>query len=93
MLHDPDLSGGLEEDPALEQEISDDLLRLMFIACHPVLSMDARAARGGRGFSGRGVSGNLPVQYSNRRTEIHEEAKTKPLSVIQGAGGPGRGPG
>lgn len=44
MLHDPDLTGGLEEDPALEQEISDDVLRLMFIACHPVLSMDARAA-------------------------------------------------
>jgi hypothetical protein len=32
--------------------------------------------RGGRGFSDRGVSGNLPVQYSNRRAEIHEETKT-----------------
>ena len=32
--------------------------------------------RGGRGFSDRGVSGFLPGQYSNRRTEIHEETKT-----------------
>src|SRR5690606_22869485 len=27
-----------------EEGIGDDLLRLMFIACHPVLSMDARVA-------------------------------------------------
>ncbi len=32
--------------------------------------------RGGSGFSDRGVSGFLPGQYSNRRTEIHEKAKT-----------------
>ena len=32
--------------------------------------------RGGRGFSDTGVSGNLPEQYSNRRTQIHEETKT-----------------
>jgi hypothetical protein len=32
--------------------------------------------RGGRGFSDGGVSGFLPVQYSNRRAEIHEETKT-----------------
>jgi len=32
--------------------------------------------RGGLGISDRGVSGFLPVQYSNRRTEIHEETKT-----------------
>jgi len=52
-----------------------------------------RPDRGGLGFSGRGVSGNLPVQYSNRRTEIHEETKTKPLSVVQGTSGPGGDPG
>jgi RNA polymerase sigma factor (sigma-70 family) len=28
----------------LDQEVEDDLLRLMFIACHPVLSKDARVA-------------------------------------------------
>jgi len=28
----------------LDDEVSDDLLRLLFIACHPVLSMEARAA-------------------------------------------------
>jgi predicted MPP superfamily phosphohydrolase len=35
-----------------------------------------RSVRGGRGFSDGGVSGFLPVQYSNRRAEIHEETKT-----------------
>ena len=28
----------------LDEEVSDDLLRLLFIACHPVLSVEARAA-------------------------------------------------
>jgi hypothetical protein len=42
----------------------------------------AALLRGGRGFSDRGVSGNLPVQYSNRRTEIHEETKTEPFRGI-----------
>jgi RNA polymerase sigma factor (sigma-70 family) len=31
-------------DAALDDEIGDDLLRLMFIACHPVLSSEARVA-------------------------------------------------
>jgi len=31
-------------DEALDDDIGDDLLRLMFIACHPVLAPDARAA-------------------------------------------------
>jgi len=35
----PELEAVLEDTP-----ISDDLLRLVFIACHPVLSMDARVA-------------------------------------------------
>jgi hypothetical protein len=34
------------------------------------------ANRGGFGFSDRGVSGLLPGQYSNRRADIHEKAKT-----------------
>jgi len=36
----------LEPDPvtALDDEIGDDLLRLVFIACHPVLSTEARVA-------------------------------------------------
>src|SRR2546423_9680741 len=33
-----------EFDAALEDEIGDDLLRLIFTACHPVLSTDARVA-------------------------------------------------
>jgi RNA polymerase sigma-70 factor, ECF subfamily len=31
-------------DDSLDDELGDDLLRLLFIACHPVLSMEARAA-------------------------------------------------
>ncbi len=31
-------------DTALDDEVGDDLLRLIFIACHPVLSMEARVA-------------------------------------------------
>ena len=31
-------------DAALDDEVGDDLLRLIFIACHPVLSLEARAA-------------------------------------------------
>jgi RNA polymerase sigma-70 factor, ECF subfamily len=33
-----------ESDPAAETDIGDDLLRLIFVACHPVLSTDARTA-------------------------------------------------
>jgi RNA polymerase sigma factor (sigma-70 family) len=38
----PDIADAL--DAAREDEIGDDLLRLIFIACHPVLSTDARVA-------------------------------------------------
>ena len=38
----PDFVDGL--DAAREDDIGDDLLRLMFTACHPVLSLDARVA-------------------------------------------------
>jgi RNA polymerase sigma factor (sigma-70 family) len=33
-----------EVDAALDDEVGDDLLRLMFISCHPVLSTEARVA-------------------------------------------------
>src|SRR5919206_2658908 len=33
-----------EFDAALDEDVGDDLLRLMFIACHPVLSTEARVA-------------------------------------------------
>jgi RNA polymerase sigma factor (sigma-70 family) len=33
-----------EVDSALDDEVGDDLLRLMFISCHPVLSTEARVA-------------------------------------------------
>lgn len=35
---------GPEADEHLEDEIGDDLLRLMFVACHPVLPRDSRVA-------------------------------------------------
>jgi RNA polymerase sigma factor (sigma-70 family) len=38
----PDNIEGLVE--SMDDEIGDDLLRLLFIACHPVLSLEARAA-------------------------------------------------
>src|SRR5687767_14566112 len=38
----PDQAEGLVEN--MDDEIGDDLLRLLFIACHPVLSLEARAA-------------------------------------------------
>lgn len=47
MIHDPDLLGtqDLAGDSASETEdVSDDLLRLIFVACHPVLSMEGRVA-------------------------------------------------
>jgi RNA polymerase sigma factor (sigma-70 family) len=47
MTHDPDLLGtqDLAGEPAGQtDDVSDDLLRLIFVACHPVLSMDARVA-------------------------------------------------
>jgi RNA polymerase sigma factor (sigma-70 family) len=44
MLHDaaPDLDAAVEN--ALENDIGDDLLRLVFVACHPVLPTDGRVA-------------------------------------------------
>jgi RNA polymerase sigma factor (sigma-70 family) len=40
MTHDPDLLGGSAAQEA--DSITDDLLRLMFVACHPVLPTEAR---------------------------------------------------
>src|SRR5277367_3181740 len=47
MSHDPDLPGS--QDPASDpvsaaEDVADDLLRLIFVACHPVLSMEGRAS-------------------------------------------------
>lgn len=37
-------SGGLDLDAALDDDVGDDLLRLMFVCCHPVLPAEARVA-------------------------------------------------
>jgi RNA polymerase sigma factor (sigma-70 family) len=47
MLHDPDLLGRQNESgeaAAAADDVADDLLRLIFSACHPVLSMEGRVA-------------------------------------------------
>jgi RNA polymerase sigma-70 factor, ECF subfamily len=37
-------AGAVDLDAAIDDQIGDDLLRLMFMACHPVLSTEARVA-------------------------------------------------
>jgi RNA polymerase sigma factor (sigma-70 family) len=44
MMHDPDLLGSSHLDEAPADSIADDMLRLIFAACHPVLSMEGRVA-------------------------------------------------
>ncbi|WP_068273145.1 RNA polymerase sigma factor [Aldersonia kunmingensis] len=39
-----ELNSGVEDEALLEEQIEDDLLRLMFVSCHPVLSTEARVA-------------------------------------------------
>jgi len=42
MTHEPDLLGGSDVGAEEADSIADDLLRLMFVACHPVLPTEAR---------------------------------------------------
>src|ERR1700688_232126 len=44
MIHDPDLLGTQGVPVADTEDVSDDLLRLIFVACHPVLSVEGRVA-------------------------------------------------
>jgi RNA polymerase sigma-70 factor, ECF subfamily len=46
IAHEAPLTGSTAKDPeeAADDDIGNDLLRLMFIACHPVLSTEARTA-------------------------------------------------
>ena len=44
IAHDPDLIGCADAPAEDLDSIDDDLLRLMFVACHPVLGAEARAA-------------------------------------------------
>jgi RNA polymerase sigma-70 factor, ECF subfamily len=43
-LAQSDADSGMDTERLLEPDVGDDMLRLMFIACHPVLSTDARIA-------------------------------------------------
>ena len=45
MTHDPDLLGSQDlagDSVSAAEDVADDLLRLIFVACHPVLSMEGR---------------------------------------------------
>ena len=44
MTHDPDFLGTQDLAGADAEDVSDDLLRLIFVACHPVLSVEGRVA-------------------------------------------------
>jgi predicted RNA polymerase sigma factor len=47
LIHEPEFAPTderLELEAMLDEDIGDDLLRLIFTACHPVLSAEARAA-------------------------------------------------
>jgi RNA polymerase sigma factor (sigma-70 family) len=47
MSHDPDLLGSqnlVDDSVSSADDVADDLLRLIFVACHPVLSMEGRVA-------------------------------------------------
>lgn len=47
MAHDPDLLGSQDfvgESASTAEDVADDLLRLIFVACHPVLSMEGRVS-------------------------------------------------
>jgi RNA polymerase sigma factor (sigma-70 family) len=47
MSHDPDLLGSqnsVDVSDSADEDVADDLLRLIFVACHPVLSMEGRVA-------------------------------------------------
>jgi RNA polymerase sigma factor (sigma-70 family) len=47
MSHDPDLLGSQDlaaDSVSAAEDVADDLLRLIFVACHPVLSMEGRVS-------------------------------------------------
>jgi predicted RNA polymerase sigma factor len=67
----PSLEAAL--DAAFDDPIGDDLLRLIFIACHPVLSREARAALTLRLLGGLTASRNRPMLVdlcNNRRRSV-----------------------
>src|SRR5262245_34255168 len=43
-LEERQAEGAVRMDEALDDDVGDDLLRLMFVACHPVLAPEARVA-------------------------------------------------
>ena len=72
-------------DEAMDDEFGDDLLRLMFVACHPVLSTEARVALTLRLIGGLttgeiarvpGARGDDRAAYRACQTNAHRKADT-----------------
>jgi RNA polymerase sigma-70 factor (ECF subfamily) len=59
---EPDADDG--DEPGFQHEIRDDLLRMMFVACHPELSIEARVARALRSLCARWTTGIARAQHA-----------------------------
>jgi hypothetical protein len=73
--------------------VPDDVLRLMFVACHPVLSAEARVALtlrliGGRAGAGRPWARGCGAQQPQRRAEVVLPADGEHLAAGRGFGCP-----
>jgi pyruvate,orthophosphate dikinase len=69
--------GAIALDSAAVQRLSAAGTPVILVRRHTMTTeIDGMALRGGSGFSDTGVSGLLSGQYSNRRADIHEKAKT-----------------
>ena len=55
---------------ALDETVADDVLRLVLIACHPVLSKDARVALTLRLIGGHGLLAMMELQASRGRARV-----------------------
>jgi len=78
-------------DAALDDDIGDDLLRLVFTSCHPVLSREARVALtlrllgGSRRRRSRGpISSRRPRSPAPRAREAHARGRRVPFEVPRG---------
>ena len=92
-------SGGAPQedvDAALDDPVGDDLLRLIFIACHPVLSTEARVALTLRllgGLTTDEIAKGVPGPGANDRTAHRsgEADSGEGAGAVRGARAPGAG--
>ncbi len=76
---------GPDLDATVDEGIGDDLLRLVFISCHPVLSTEARVALTLR------LLGGLTTEEIARAFLVQES--TVAQRIVRAKADPGRGPG